>query len=112
MLSSTMVRAPVRLMAMILVAQMSLGSRGDTQANQIQAEPTRTAKERLGGKASDEQRVDNCKVPPALRGPKPRPEECDDGVSGLQVRDTLLEAQRGGNREWHNQSGLVDRLRR
>jgi hypothetical protein len=39
---------------------MSLGSRADGQANQIQAEPTRTAKERLGGKASDEQRVDNC----------------------------------------------------
>jgi hypothetical protein len=75
MLSSTMVRAPVRLMAMILAAQMSLGSRADGQANQIQAEPTRTAKERLGRKASDEQRVDNCKVPPALRGPKPRPDE-------------------------------------
>ena len=29
MLCSTMVRAPVRLMAMILVAQMSLGSRAD-----------------------------------------------------------------------------------
>jgi len=80
-LSSTMVPAPVRLMAMILVAQMSLGSRADGQANRIQAEPTRTAKERLGGKASDEQRVDNCKVPAALRGPKPRPQECDDGVS-------------------------------
>ena len=26
-------------------------------------QPTRTAKERLGAKASDEQRVDNCKVP-------------------------------------------------
>jgi hypothetical protein len=36
----------------------------------------RTAKERLGGKASDEQRVDNCKVPRDLRGPKPRPDEC------------------------------------
>ena len=58
MLSATTVPAPVGLMAMILVAQMSLGSRGDSQANQIQAEPTRTAKERLGGKASDEQRVD------------------------------------------------------
>ena len=58
MLSSTMVPAPVRLMAMILVAQMSLASRADGQANQIQAVPTRTAKERLGDKASDEQRVD------------------------------------------------------
>jgi hypothetical protein len=68
-------------MAMILVAQMSLGSRADRQANRIQAEPTQTAKERLGGKARDERRVDNCKVPPALRGPKPRPDECRDGVS-------------------------------
>jgi hypothetical protein len=33
----------------------------------------RTAKERLGDKASDEQRVDNCKVPPERRGPTPRP---------------------------------------
>jgi hypothetical protein len=66
---------------MILVAQMSLGSRADGQANQIQTEPMRTAKERLGGKARDEQRVDTCKVPPALRGPKPRPDECGDGAS-------------------------------
>lgn len=40
-----------------------------------------TGKERLGGKASDEQRLDNCKVPPEKRGPKPRPEACDhDGI--------------------------------
>jgi hypothetical protein len=58
-------------MAMILVAQMLSASRADGQVNQIQAKPTRTAKERLGGKSSGEQRVDNCKVPPALRGPKP-----------------------------------------
>ena len=36
-----------------------------------------TGKERLGGKASDEQRIDNCKVPPELRGPKERPDSCD-----------------------------------
>jgi hypothetical protein len=54
MLSSTTVRAPVQLMAIILVAQMSLGSRADGQENQIQARPTRTAKELLGGRASDE----------------------------------------------------------
>jgi len=51
----------------------------DGQAGHVQ--PTRTAKERLGRKASDEQRVDNCKVPLDLRGPKPRPDECDDGAS-------------------------------
>ena len=44
-------------------------------------QPTRTAKERLGVEASDEQRVDNCKVPLDLRGPKPRPDQCGDGSS-------------------------------
>jgi hypothetical protein len=38
--------------------------------------PVRTGKERLSGKAADEQRVDNCKVPVALRGSKPRPDDC------------------------------------
>jgi hypothetical protein len=28
-----------------------------------------------------EQRVDKCKVPLDRRGPKPRPDECEDGVS-------------------------------
>ena len=36
----------------------------------------RTGKERLGGKWTDEQRLDNCKVPPDKRGPKPRPDTC------------------------------------
>jgi hypothetical protein len=44
------------------------------------AAPVRTAKERLSGKAADEQRVDNCKVPPELRGPKPRPDDCGAGA--------------------------------
>jgi hypothetical protein len=51
----------------------------DGEAGHVQ--PTRTAKERLGRKASDEQRVDNCKVPLDRRGRKPRPDECDDGAS-------------------------------
>ena len=36
-----------------------------------------TLKERLSDKASDEQRVDNCKVLPARRGPTPRPNGCE-----------------------------------
>lgn len=36
----------------------------------------KTGKERLADKASDEQRVDNCKVPPDRRGPRPRPDSC------------------------------------
>jgi hypothetical protein len=35
-----------------------------------------TLKERLGAKWKDEQRVDNCKVPPEKRGTKPRPDSC------------------------------------
>ena len=36
----------------------------------------RTGKERLGDKASDEQRVDDCKVTPERRT-KPRPDACE-----------------------------------
>jgi transposase len=41
--------------------------------------PTRTGKERLGGKASDEQRVNDCKVPPERRT-RPRPTACPGEV--------------------------------
>lgn len=37
-----------------------------------------TAKERLSEKWTDEQRVDNCKVPPDKRGPRPRPDACPE----------------------------------
>jgi hypothetical protein len=42
----------------------------------VKTGPDKTGKERLGDKASDEQRVDNCKVPPDRRGPRPRPDSC------------------------------------
>jgi hypothetical protein len=35
-----------------------------------------TGKERLGEKWKDEQRLDNCKVPPDKRGARPRPDSC------------------------------------
>ena len=38
--------------------------------------PVLTAKERLSAKWRDEQRIDNCKVAPERRGPKPRPGAC------------------------------------
>jgi hypothetical protein len=62
------------------LASTSGTPRGEGEARQVQAEPTRTGKERLGGKASDEQRVDNCKVPLDLRGSTSRPDDCDDGL--------------------------------
>ena len=60
-------------------AQPTAGARGDAAAGGATSKPSdpvRTGKERLGEKWSDEQRVDNCKVPPDKRGPKPRPENC------------------------------------
>ena len=77
---------PVRAIAMALAIQAASALTTVTpcegqEAKQFQAEPTRTGKERLGGKAHDEQRVDNCKVPSELRGPKPRPDDCPDVAS-------------------------------
>lgn len=43
-----------------------------------------TGKERLSSKASDDQRLDNCKVPLEKRGPKPRPESCDHVEDGAR----------------------------
>jgi hypothetical protein len=51
-----------------LVALMALACIGSAMA-----EPAKTSKERLSDKASDEQRVDNCKVPPERRGVAVRP---------------------------------------
>ena len=39
---------------------------------------TLTGKERLGPKWTDEQRIDNCKVPEDKRGTRPRPTVCPD----------------------------------
>ena len=84
LLPRVMLRAPVLVVAWTLLLLVGLTASSETlhadgEVSQIQ--PTRTAKERLGVKASDQQRVDNCKVPLDLRGPKPRPDECDDGAS-------------------------------
>jgi hypothetical protein len=38
-----------------------------------------TGKERLGEKWTDEQRIDNCKVPLDRRGPRRRPDDCPVG---------------------------------
>ena len=45
------------------------------------ARPALTGKERLGPKWSDEQRIDNCRVPIDKRGAKPRPSACRNGPS-------------------------------
>ena len=74
-----------RAVAWTLILLVALATPGGTlraDGEASHAQPIRTAKERLGSKASDEQRVDNCKVALDLRGPKPRPDECSsDGPS-------------------------------
>jgi hypothetical protein len=76
-------------LAAILLAMPGLALAGGVSNEAAQAQdapqgeriaPVRTAKERLSGKAADEQRIDNCKVPPELRGPKPRPDDCGAGA--------------------------------
>jgi hypothetical protein len=77
-------RAPLRVVAWMLLLLVGLAAPDVAPlADGVGSHdpPTRTAKERLGAKASDEQRVDNCKVPLDRRGPKPRPDECGDSPS-------------------------------
>ena len=76
---------PIRILAIATAAQAVLSAATPVRAggaeDQVEVAPVRTGKERLGGKASDEQRVDNCKVPPVLRGSKPRPDQCAEEAS-------------------------------
>ena len=58
----------------ILVAAPAAGAAQPPQ-RPPQPQAPRTAKERLSGKHSDEQRVDDCKVPPERRT-RPRPTAC------------------------------------
>lgn len=44
--------------------------------------PARTGKERLGAKWTDEQRLNNCGVPPDKRGDTPRPDRCESEDGG------------------------------
>jgi hypothetical protein len=82
--------------AILVLAQVG-GGENDTISSQtgvrqgrdptrLQAVPTRTGKERLGRKSSDEQRIDNCNVPVELRGPKPRPDDCASDVNAHSER--------------------------
>ena len=75
-------RAAAVLLAMQTGLAAADGASGaDPAASELRTVPDRTVKERLSGKATDEQRVDNCKVPFDLRGPKPRPDDCSHGAS-------------------------------
>ncbi|MFL4980815.1 MAG: hypothetical protein ACJ8FV_20285 [Xanthobacteraceae bacterium] len=49
------------------------------------AEPAKTSKERLSDKASDEQRVDDCRVPPERRSTATRP-DCPERTAPAATR--------------------------
>ncbi len=63
---------------LLILAQLSAaGAPADASAiAEPNAAASETLKERLSDKASDEQRVDNCRVPADRRGTKLRP-DCD-----------------------------------
>ena len=57
-------------------------------ASQAVGEEALTAKERSSRKWLDEQRVDNCRVPAALRGATPRPGCRDEGTTASRAPAT------------------------
>ncbi len=64
---------PIVLALGLLTASASGQAPPDQPPPSRQQTAAETLKERLSDKASDEQRVNNCKVPKDRRGPKPRP---------------------------------------
>ena len=78
------------LAAVLLALQIGLawagGPGAEPATGDARAAATRTVKERLSSKASDEQRVDDCKVPPERRGPKARPDDCRPGAGTAPIR--------------------------
>ncbi|WP_250500094.1 hypothetical protein [Caballeronia sp. GAWG1-5s-s] len=66
----------VRIALLLIGIASAHTSHADDAASASAASEPKTLKERLGDKASDEQRVDNCKVPPERRGAKARPDAC------------------------------------
>jgi hypothetical protein len=121
---------PVRVVPwalLLLVALVAPGAVGGAESEASHVQPIRTAKERLGVKASDEQRVDNCKVPIELRGAKSRPDECTTlfvscgpstaqpvAVFNFELIDTSLEGAVRGARadEQERLARMSDQLRR
>jgi hypothetical protein len=68
----------ILFLTLILLAPPALSRAGDAEVPPPSAPSAapemKTLKEKLSDKASDEQRVDNCHVPPDRRGAKPRPD--------------------------------------
>jgi hypothetical protein len=65
--------------ALVVVGLTSAAPAQDARPDQVapvSTQPSLTGKERLGRKWMDEQRIDNCNVPPDKRGTRPRSSSC------------------------------------
>jgi hypothetical protein len=69
-------RATVTVALVLGIAGGTALSQDKPPAVETSTKADETLKERLSDKASDEQRVDNCKVPLDRRGAKARPDGC------------------------------------
>ena len=77
-----MTAKPVRMLILVgvLVAAPSVGGALASAGQGKGGDASKlTLKERSSDKAADEQRVNDCKVPPALRGDGHRPADCATG---------------------------------
>jgi hypothetical protein len=70
---------PLLLASFMSVGPMSSAWAGDRKPDD--GRPALTGKERLGPKWTDEQRIDNCRVPIDKRGNRPRPSACPGAPS-------------------------------
>jgi hypothetical protein len=63
-------------LSLTVLASIAQAENGKPAAAVDRSPAALTGKERLGPKWTDEQRIDNCKVPPDKRGVRPRPSIC------------------------------------
>ena len=70
-------RKALASLSALLALAASLGAAAQPAPAERSERRVLTGKERLTGKAADEQRVDDCKVSPERRGRSTRPAECD-----------------------------------
>ena len=79
-LSGRRLGAALAFLAVVQIASAAAQSAADAQPSTGRAftagdaAEIKSLKEKLSDKASDEQRVDNCRVPPDRRGTTPRPD--------------------------------------
>jgi hypothetical protein len=74
--SISTIGAVLAICLMLPAAAQESSRRSEPAPDSASSPKTLTGKERLGRKWMDEQRIDNCKVPPDKRGSKPRPSVC------------------------------------